>query len=127
MDLAAVFPTGKIKAQLQSHKDVGKIPKPTEEFIACCSALMLEKLVHKDNPTSESVVTLEQIKAAASQYAFIQLDEVQNHNAPKATKKRRTTKTKEIQAVQQVADAVAVEPSIEQSVRVIHDEDNYDL
>ena len=88
---------------------------------------MLEKLVHKDNPTSESVVTLEQIKAAASQYAFIQLDEVQNHNAPKATKKRRTTKTKEIQAVQQVADAVAVEPSIEQSVRVIHDEDDYDL
>ena len=127
MDLAAIFPQGKIKAQLQSHKDVGKIPKPTEEFIACCSALLLEKLLHKDIATSESVVTLEQIKTAASQYAFIQLDEVHNHNAPKATKKRRTTKTKAIQAVQHVADAVAVEPSIQQTVLVIQDEDDYDF
>ena len=132
MDLAAVFPHGKIKAQLQTHKDVGQIPKPTIEFIACCSAIFLQKLIDKGDTdtttTSESVVTLDQIKAAASKYDFIDLDEVQNQNAPKAAKKRRTTTmTKEIQAVKKVADVVAMEPAIQQTVQVIQDDDDYDF
>ena len=127
MDLAAVFPLGKIKAQLQNHKEVGKIPKPTEEFIACCSAILIQKLVDKGDTSSESVVTLDQIKAAASQYDFINLDEVQNQTAPKAAKKRRTTITKAVQAVQKVADVVALEPSNQQTLQVIQDDDDYDL
>ena len=100
MDLAAVFPLGKINAQSQSHKDVGKIPKPTEESIACFSAILIQKLVDKGDKSSESVVTLDQIKAAASQYDFINLDEVQNQTAPKAAKNKHTTIRKVVQAVQ---------------------------
>ena len=77
--------------------------------------------------TSESVVTLDQIRVAASQYGFIHLDEVQNQSAPKAAKKRRATTTKEIQAVKKVADVGAMESSIQQTVQVIQDDDDYDF
>jgi hypothetical protein len=123
-DFSTVFPPGKIKAQLQNNKDVGKVPKPTEQFIACCSALLLEKLIKKKE-SSEGVVTLDNIKEAAAHYDFMDLAEVRDNTAPKAKAKKKR-KTKEIQEVQEVASQVQHETSIQQTLEVIQDEDDYD-
>ena len=139
MELSDIFPPGKIKAQLQSHKDIGKIPKPTEEFIECCSALLLERLIGRScsddvtprdpNDSSGAVVTLDTIKSAASQFDFIHIDDLQDSSAPKARKKRRTTTTataKEIQEVQKAANEAEHQPPSQQSIQVIQDDDDYD-
>jgi hypothetical protein len=140
MDLSDIFPPGKIKAQLQSHKEIGKIPKPTEEFIECCSALLLERLIRRrcsddamtqpaNDSSSGGVVTLDTIKAAASQYDFIHIDELQDSSAPKARRKKRKTTistTKEIQEVQKVAYEAEHQPPSQQTIQVIQDDDDYD-
>jgi hypothetical protein len=128
MDLSDMFPPGKVKAQLQNHKEIGKIPKPTEQFIECCSALLLERLIGRSDRTkvgSDSVVTLDTIKAAASQFDFLHIEELQDSNAPKARKRRKTI-TKEIQEVQKVAYEAEHQPPMQQTIEVVQDDDNYD-
>ena len=138
-DIAAIIPSGKIKAQLQSHKDVGKIPKQTEEFIACCAALFLKKLMTSEEPvttgestnsTENPTITLEQIKRAASRYEFINLDDLHDQNAPRLRKKRRTINTKTAAvAVLAVETAIAAQVllnSVDEAMNIFQDDDEYD-
>mmetsp|Transcript_18339 Transcript_18339/g.27816 ORF Transcript_18339/g.27816 Transcript_18339/m.27816 type:complete len:150 (-) Transcript_18339:1058-1507(-) len=129
LNLADVFPSGKVKKQLLANKNVGKLRKDSVELIECASARFLQRLIQS---TSENTVTLDRIKQATEPYDFIDLKHLEEEKVPKMRKvkgksnRKRPSTNGHGDSVKEAASHLASLQSRIPEVKVIEDEDDYD-
>lgn len=130
-NLTSVFPSGKIKAQLFTNKNVGKLRKDSLELIECASARFLQSLIQS---TSEKPATLDHIKQATKPYDFIDLEHLEEAKVPKVRKVNKNNRKRSsanghgypMKSVKEAASHVASLQSKIPEVKVIEDVDDYD-
>mmetsp|Transcript_3668 Transcript_3668/g.5288 ORF Transcript_3668/g.5288 Transcript_3668/m.5288 type:complete len:184 (+) Transcript_3668:147-698(+) len=103
-DLTKIFPTSKIKSQLQKDERVGRLLNPGVEFVGACSALFVQQLVQDASGGSvqQGEITLEQIQQCVSnhkdKYDFLEDTVISIEEKKSASKyvdkKRKTVPTK---------------------------------